>query len=113
MAEQQTLADLGKAMGMAATPAAAVVADAKPKLDKQGRAYATGRRKNAVARVWVKLSALDVARQRPFASVADLTTGRERPVELQRDDAAQTYSFEVKQCPARTMLRVYWPLAAR
>ncbi len=24
------------------------------KLDKQGRAYATGKRKNAVARVWVK-----------------------------------------------------------
>src|SRR5689334_10949176 len=24
------------------------------KIDKQGRAYATGRRKNAVARVWVK-----------------------------------------------------------
>ena len=24
------------------------------KLDKQGRAYATGRRKNAVARVWLK-----------------------------------------------------------
>ena len=54
MAEQTTLADLGTAMGMAATPAAAVIADAKPKLDKQGRAYATGRRKNAVARVWVK-----------------------------------------------------------
>ena len=28
--------------------------DAKPKLDAQGRAYATGKRKNAVARVWVK-----------------------------------------------------------
>ena len=54
MAEQTTLADLGKAMGMAATPAAAIFADAKPKLDKQGRAYATGRRKNAIARVWVK-----------------------------------------------------------
>ncbi|NWH08508.1 MAG: 30S ribosomal protein S9 [Alphaproteobacteria bacterium] len=26
----------------------------KPKLDKLGRAYATGKRKNAVARVWVK-----------------------------------------------------------
>jgi small subunit ribosomal protein S9 len=42
-------------MGLVTTPtAAAAVADAKPKLDKQGRAYATGRRKNAVARVWVK-----------------------------------------------------------
>jgi len=54
MAEQTTLADLGKAMGMAPAVAAAAVVDAKPKLDKQGRAYATGRRKNAVARVWVK-----------------------------------------------------------
>ncbi len=26
----------------------------KPKLDKQGRAYATGKRKDAVARVWIK-----------------------------------------------------------
>jgi small subunit ribosomal protein S9 len=28
--------------------------EAKPKLDAQGRAYATGKRKNAVARVWIK-----------------------------------------------------------
>ena len=27
---------------------------AEPKLDKQGRAYATGKRKDAVARVWIK-----------------------------------------------------------
>ena len=54
MAEQTTLADLGKAMGVAPAVAAAAVADAKPKLDKQGRAYATGRRKDATARVWVK-----------------------------------------------------------
>lgn len=26
----------------------------KPKLDKQGRAYATGRRKDSVARIWIK-----------------------------------------------------------
>ena len=54
MAEQTTLADLGKAMGVNPAVAAAAVADAKPKLDKQGRAYATGRRKDAIARVWVK-----------------------------------------------------------
>ena len=28
--------------------------EVKPKLDAQGRAYATGKRKNAVARVWIK-----------------------------------------------------------
>ncbi len=66
-----------------------------------------------VARLVVKLPELDVERQRPFASVTDLTTGRERPVELQREEALRTYQFEVKQCPARTMLRVYWPLAGR
>ena len=54
MAEQTTLANLGAAMGMAATPAAAVIMEAKPNLDKQGRAYATGRRKDAIARVWIK-----------------------------------------------------------
>ncbi len=26
----------------------------EPKIDKQGRAYGTGRRKNAIARVWIK-----------------------------------------------------------
>ncbi|HZL01488.1 MAG TPA: 30S ribosomal protein S9 [Caulobacteraceae bacterium] len=29
-------------------------AEPEPKIDKQGRAYATGKRKNAVARVWIK-----------------------------------------------------------
>jgi small subunit ribosomal protein S9 len=35
-------------------PSAAPQGDVQPKLDAQGRAYATGKRKNAVARVWVK-----------------------------------------------------------
>ncbi len=29
-------------------------APAEPQIDKQGRAYATGKRKNAIARVWIK-----------------------------------------------------------
>jgi small subunit ribosomal protein S9 len=37
-----------------AHPAEPRAEPAKPKLDAQGRAYATGRRKDAVARVWVK-----------------------------------------------------------
>ncbi len=36
----------------AGTPAA--VEATEPKLDAQGRAYATGKRKNAIARVWIK-----------------------------------------------------------
>jgi small subunit ribosomal protein S9 len=54
MAEQKTLADLGQAMGLASATSSTATAPAKPKLDAQGRAYATGRRKNATARVWVK-----------------------------------------------------------
>jgi small subunit ribosomal protein S9 len=33
---------------------AEVTAPAAPKIDRYGRAYATGKRKNAVARVWIK-----------------------------------------------------------
>jgi small subunit ribosomal protein S9 len=54
MAEQTTLADLGKAMGVASAAAPQASAPAKPKVDAKGRAYATGRRKNAIARVWLK-----------------------------------------------------------
>ncbi|MAU94731.1 MAG: 30S ribosomal protein S9 [Fulvimarina sp.] len=53
MSQLSSLEDLGQA--------ATAVASAQPeapvhvqKLDKFGRAYATGKRKNAVARVWVK-----------------------------------------------------------
>ncbi|GGB54822.1 30S ribosomal protein S9 [Roseibium aquae] len=50
MAELQSLEDLGGAVGTAAPEAPVHV----QKLDSQGRAYATGKRKDAVARVWVK-----------------------------------------------------------
>jgi small subunit ribosomal protein S9 len=57
MAEpQQSLSGLREALQgahVASEPAPTV--EAKPKLDAQGRAYATGKRKNAVARVWIKL----------------------------------------------------------
>ena len=57
MAERKSLADLGQAMGVAPAAGGASAAAAvpvKPKLDAQGRAYATGRRKNATSRVWIK-----------------------------------------------------------
>ena len=59
----QGLANLRQAMAAAARPAAApataaptpaAVTDVQPKIDEQGRAYATGKRKNAVARVWIR-----------------------------------------------------------
>ena len=57
--EQQSLGTLRHALAGAKPAAAppvepAVIEPAKPKLDPQGRAYATGKRKNAVARVWIK-----------------------------------------------------------
>ena len=50
--ETKTLADLGGVKTAAAAPEAAPVR--VQKLDKLGRAYATGKRKNAIARVWIK-----------------------------------------------------------
>jgi small subunit ribosomal protein S9 len=66
--DKKTLEDLGAALstapaetGSSETPAEtpeAVAAEPvelpEPKIDAQGRAYATGRRKDAVARVWIK-----------------------------------------------------------
>jgi small subunit ribosomal protein S9 len=55
--ETKSLSDLGELKPAGGAPLA-VLADAAPvhvqKLDKYGRAYATGKRKNAVARVWIK-----------------------------------------------------------
>ena len=50
MAELSSLAELGT-VAQTAQPAAPVHVQ---KLDKSGRAYATGKRKDAIARVWVK-----------------------------------------------------------
>jgi small subunit ribosomal protein S9 len=49
MAELNSLADLGTV-----APAQAAAPVHVQKLDKSGRAYATGKRKDAIARVWVK-----------------------------------------------------------
>ncbi len=50
--ETTTLENLGAAMGTVAAPETA--APAEPKIDDLGRSYATGKRKDAVARVWIK-----------------------------------------------------------
>ena len=54
MVDRQSLADLGRMRGAAAVVAEAEPEIREPKIDALGRAYATGRRKDAVARVWVK-----------------------------------------------------------
>jgi small subunit ribosomal protein S9 len=61
---RQSLADLAALTGQAPPPAPVAEAAAHPSenegdfieqiIDAQGRAYATGRRKDAVARVWIK-----------------------------------------------------------
>ncbi len=54
MAEEiRSLDDLKAAVGTAG-PAAPVIAPKQPQRDKLGRSYATGKRKDAVARVWIK-----------------------------------------------------------
>jgi len=50
MSESTTLDQLGSALNIEADTAALP----EPKIDSLGRAYATGRRKNAIARVWIK-----------------------------------------------------------
>ncbi len=57
----QGLASLRQAMqavrtvpSAAAVPAAGAPVDVQPRIDAFGRSYATGKRKNAVARVWIK-----------------------------------------------------------
>jgi len=55
MADLGDLKDLVAGGEIAApTEAAAPAAPVEPKVDAQGRAYATGKRKNAIARVWIK-----------------------------------------------------------
>jgi small subunit ribosomal protein S9 len=58
MADLQSLGTLKDALTQAQTQAAPTAAqpavEAQPKIDAQGRAYATGKRKNAVARVWLQ-----------------------------------------------------------
>jgi small subunit ribosomal protein S9 len=53
MTDKKNLSDLKAAIAEKDGTAAAAPVEKKPSLDSKGRAYGTGRRKNAVARVWV------------------------------------------------------------
>ena len=52
--ETRSLEGLGEAMTQAVAGAPAPEALPEPEIDAHGRAYATGKRKDAVARVWIK-----------------------------------------------------------
>lgn len=54
MADIKSLDDLKAAVGETAPAAAPMAAPRVAVRDAQGRAYATGKRKNAIARVWIK-----------------------------------------------------------
>ena len=56
-----------------AAPTGTVAPEVKPQIDTRGRSYATGKRKNAVARVWIK----------PGSGKIDVN-GRESPVYFAR-----------------------------
>jgi small subunit ribosomal protein S9 len=70
---RQALQQARVAPAAPAPTAAAVLEDVKPQIDAFGRAYATGKRKNAVARVWIK----------PGGGRIDVN-GRESPVYFAR-----------------------------
>jgi small subunit ribosomal protein S9 len=53
--EINTLEDLNTVAGLEASPAAVSLAEPREQIrDELGRSYATGKRKDAVARVWIK-----------------------------------------------------------
>jgi small subunit ribosomal protein S9 len=70
---RQALQQARVAPAAPAPTAAMVPEDVKPQIDAFGRAYATGKRKNAVARVWIK----------PGAGRIDVN-GRESPIYFAR-----------------------------
>ncbi|MEW5738167.1 MAG: metallophosphoesterase [Myxococcota bacterium] len=51
---------------------------------------------------------LGPVKTKPFASVTDLTTGKEWPAPFTRE--GDVVSVRVTSCPARRLLRIYWPL---
>jgi len=59
----------------------------------------------------LEVSGLGAAVPRAFASATDLSTGLERPLHLERRNGSVIATHE--RCPARTLLRVYWPLDER
>jgi 3',5'-cyclic AMP phosphodiesterase CpdA len=63
------------------------------------------RSRAAVARLTLDLGTLPLE---PFGSALDLTTGRERPMPLSREGNRVT--LEYRQCPARMLLRISWPV---
>ena len=58
----------------------------------------------------LRLASPDGEQFQPFASATDLTTGRERPARIELRDGL--WSVSLRDCAPRTLIRIYWPLAA-
>jgi len=58
----------------------------------------------------LELRGLPDAGRKAFASATDLGTGLERPLRLDRLEGSDTAVAEISECPARTLLRIYWRL---
>jgi 3',5'-cyclic AMP phosphodiesterase CpdA len=75
----------------------------------QGKAFESvellNRSRADVARLRVHLGPVKTT---PFASITNLTTGKERPYPFTREGDVVTVTRN--NCPARTLLRLYWPL---
>jgi hypothetical protein len=65
-------------------------------------------------RARLEVAGLGRAAATAFASATDLGTGLERPLRVVRNgngDGEETLvSAELENCPARTLIRIYWPL---
>jgi len=57
------------------------------------------------------LTGLGAAAADAFASITDLGTGIEEPAALQQA-GPDTLALVARDCPARALLRIYWPLEA-
>ena len=119
MAEQlNSLEELG---AVAAAPAAEVEAPREPVRDAQGRSYATGKRKDAVARVWVKPGSgkvtvngkdinayfarpvLQMILRQPFKVIAKVARPNRRPDHVHRHRGQEELrrSVDMLRCEAR------------
>ncbi|GAB4215183.1 MAG: hypothetical protein OHK0013_40510 [Sandaracinaceae bacterium] len=65
----------------------------------------------AATRATLTVEGLGAARRDVFGSVLDLGSGRERPVRLHHASGEDRVVLEVRDCPARALLRVQWPAA--
>jgi hypothetical protein len=85
-------------------------------LDEGRRSYGSGTAfewvglfcRYGAARATLRLGRANAAHLRPFGSLTDLATGRERPVGVVRSDVHWAVTWE--SCAPRSLLRIYWPL---